>query len=224
MTETANRPGGMGQADQSTTDQAKERVQEAALQVQEKAVEVKGQAGDRVRRELESRSTEAGSQLGLTADAMRRTGDRLREEGNEAPAKIVTAVADRAERLGDYMTHTNADRLVRDVESFARRQPLLFAFGGATLGFLASRFVKASSDRRYEGGNEHGSFRPATQSAPGTNGEAAKVNRELGNGRSAGQGGEPVYSADPRPRETDEPASPATLESKRGGSSGTSGQ
>jgi len=120
---------------------------------------------------------------------MRRTGDRLREEGNEAPAKIVTAVAGRAERLGDYMTHTNADRLVRDVESFARRQPLLFAFGGATLGFLASRFVKASGDRRYEGGDGHGSFRHATQSAPGTNGEAAKVNRELGNGRSAGQDG-----------------------------------
>ncbi len=148
-----------------------------------------GSVTRRLESELDSRSTEAGSQLGLTADAMRRTGDRLREEGNEAPAKIVTAVAGRAERLGDYMTHTNADRLVRDVESFARRQPLLFAFGGATLGFLASRFVKASGDRRYEGGDGHGSFRPATQSAPGTNGEAAKVNRELGNGRSAGQDG-----------------------------------
>ena len=158
MTETAT--AGVGQAGQSTTDQAKEKVQEAAEQVQQKAVEVKGQAGDRVRRELDVRSTDAGEQLSLTADAMRRTGDQLRGDGKETPAKVVTAVADRAERLGGYLTQANADQMLRDVESFARRQPLLFAFGGATIGFLASRFVKASSRTRYQGGygsNSYGS-------------------------------------------------------------------
>ena len=92
MTETAT--AGVHQADQSATDQAKEKVQE-------KAVEVKGQAGDRVRRELDARSTDAGEQLGLTAKAMRRNGEQLRSEGNQTPATMVTAVADRAERRGD---------------------------------------------------------------------------------------------------------------------------
>ena len=154
MTETAI--AGAGQAGQSATEQAKEKVQETAGQVQQKAVEVKGHAGDRVRRELDVRSTEAGEQLGLTADAMRRTGDRLRNEGQETPAKLVTGVADRAERLGNYMTQANADQCF-GTWRIPRRQPLLFAVGGATVGFFAARSMKASSSSRYEGSN--GSWR-----------------------------------------------------------------
>ena len=157
MTDTAERAGGTGQPDQSTADQAKEKVQEKAQQVQQKSQEVKGQAGDRVRRELDNRTAQAGSQLQFTADAMRRTGEQLRDEGKEGPAKAATAVAERAERFGNYMTATNADRMLHDVEDFARRQPLLFALGGATLGFLASRFVKASSSGRYQSGGGNGS-------------------------------------------------------------------
>ncbi len=164
MAETSERSGtGAGQQEQSATEQAKEKVQETAQQVQQKAQEtaqqvqqkaqdVKGQASDRVRHELDSRSTEAGSQLHSAADAMRRTGKQLREEDKEGPAKVVDMVAERAERLGDYMTRVDADKMLDDVEDFARRQPWLAAIGGATLGFFASRFMKASSSRRYEGG------------------------------------------------------------------------
>ena len=149
MTETAT--AGALQADQSATDQAKEKVQE-------KAVEVKGQAGDRIRRELDARSTDAGEQLGHTASAMRRSGEQLRSEGNQTPAAMVTAVADRAERLGGYLTDANADQILWDVENFARRQPLLFVVGGATIGFLAARFMKASSRSRYERSNGSGTY------------------------------------------------------------------
>jgi hypothetical protein len=140
-------------SDQSTTEQAKEKVQETAQQVQEKAVELKGQTGNRLRSEIDNRTTQAGSQLTTTASAMRRTGEKLREEGSDSEAKIVNAVAERAERLGGYMNDVDADRLLRDVENFGRRQPWLLAFGGAALGFFASRFMKASSSQRYEGGS-----------------------------------------------------------------------
>jgi hypothetical protein len=163
MTKTAT--AGAGQADQSATDQAKEKVQETAGQVQQKAVEVKGQAGDRVRQELDVRSTEAGEQLGLTAKAMRGTGKQLLSEGKHTPAKVVTAVADRAERLGGYLTEANADQMLRDVENFARRQPVLFAVGGATIGFLAARFMKASSSSRYEGSNGSANYSAGSQSS-----------------------------------------------------------
>jgi hypothetical protein len=182
MTETAT--AGVGQADQSAKDQAKEKVQETAGQVQQKAVEVKGQAGNRVRQELDVRSTEAGEQLGLTADAMRRTGEQLRSDGKETPAKVVTAVADRAERLGSYLTLANADQMLRDVEDFARRQPFLFAVGGATIGFLAARFMKASSSSRYEGSNGSGNY-SGSQSR-----EAAMPAGQLGQGTG-------VYSTEP---------------------------
>ena len=163
MTETAT--SGVGQADRTTTEQAKEKAQETAEQVQQKAVEVKGRRASGSGGSSILRSTEAGTQLGQTAEAMRRTGDQLREDGKETPAKVVTAVADRAERLGSYLTRADADQMIRDIENFARRQPFFVAVSGATLGFLASRFMKASSSRRYQGGS--GSYRAGSASTSG---------------------------------------------------------
>jgi len=146
---SGTKPGGQSL---STKEQAQEKVQETAQQMQEKAVELTGQAGSRVRSEIDNRTTQAGSQLQTTASAMRRTGQSLRDEGNQTEAKLIDGVAERAERLGAYMTNVNADRLLRDVEDFGRRQPWLLAFGGATIGFFASRFMKASSNQRFATG------------------------------------------------------------------------
>ncbi|MDF2751767.1 MAG: hypothetical protein K0S82_149 [Gaiellaceae bacterium] len=204
MTETAT--AGVRQADESAADQAKEKVQE-------KAIEVKGQAGDRVRRELDARSTDAGQQLGLTASAMRRSGEQLRSEGNQTPAAMVTAVADRAERLGGYLTEANADQILWDVENFARRQPLLFVLGGATIGFLAARFMKASSRSRYERSNGSGTYGAGSQ----TSSREAPVARPAGQpGQGAG-----VYTTE---SSMTEDLTPAATSSERGGGSGKSAQ
>ena len=117
----------------------------------------------------------------------------------------MTAVADRAERLGSYMTRANADQMIRDVENFARRQPLLFAFGGATLGFLASRFMKASSSSRYQSGNGSAKYPSASRSS-------------LGQDASSQAG---VYSTEAQSSMSDDLKSSAAG-SKRGGSSGQS--
>jgi hypothetical protein len=152
------------QQSESTAGQAKQKVKdtvgETAQQVQVKTQDMKGQAGERLRQEVDTRSTDAGSQLQSTAHAMRSTSEQLRGEGKEAPAKVADAVAQRAERLGGYLAGADADRILRDVEDVARRQPWLVAFGGAALGFLAARFLKASSGRRYESGNGTSSWQP----------------------------------------------------------------
>ena len=153
----------------STKEQAQEKVQETAQQMQDKAVELTGQAGSRVRSQIETRTTQAGTHLQTTASAMRRTGQSLREEGNQTEAKLVDGIADRAERLGGYMTNVDADRLLRDAEDFGRRQPWLLACGGAAIGFFASRFMKASSDQRF------------------TSGGGSPASRELPQGRSSGE-------------------------------------
>ena len=59
-------------------------------------------------------------------------------------------MTERVDLLGYYLSDSNADRILDDIENFARRQPWAVVFGGAALGFLASRFLKASSSRRYE--------------------------------------------------------------------------
>jgi len=140
---TASGPSTGGDA--STTEQAKEKVQETAQQAA-------GQARGQLRQQVDQRSTQAGEQVSSTADDVRSVAQQLREQGKEQPAKLAEQAADRAERLGSYLKQTDADEIMRSVEDFGRRQPWTVMFGGLAAGFLASRFLKASSSRRYESG------------------------------------------------------------------------
>jgi hypothetical protein len=58
------------------------------------------------------------------------------------------------------------------VESFVRRRPWLAAGTGMFVGFLASRFLKASGDRRYEGGQANGRGYPVSPQPSLTSGGA----------------------------------------------------
>ena len=132
-TTTANGPN-------STTEQAKEKAQEGAQQ-----------AKRTVRDQVDQRSTEAGERVGSTAGDLRTVGEELRKQGKDQPAKLAEQAAQRAESLGDYLQRSDGDTILRDVEDFGRRQPWAVIAGGVALGFAASRFLKASSTRRYEG-------------------------------------------------------------------------
>jgi hypothetical protein len=53
------------------------------------------------------------------------------------------------ERLGGYLREGNTDAFLNDAERFGRKRPWLSGGIGMALGFAASRFLQASSDRRY---------------------------------------------------------------------------
>lgn len=131
----------------STTDDAKQQVQD----------KLKGgaeQAQSRAREQLDQRSTQAGEQVTATADALRSTSRQLREQGQDAQAKAADQIAHHAERVGGYLTESDVDRMLRDAEDFGRRQPMAVVGIGLALGFAASRFLKASSRRRYQGAGQ----------------------------------------------------------------------
>jgi hypothetical protein len=129
--------------DASTAEQAKQKAQETAQQAA-------GKAKGRVREQVDQRSTQAGEQVSGTADDVRTIAQQLREQGKDQPAKLAEQAADRAEKVGTYLKQSDGDTILRDVEDFGRRQPWAVMFGGLAAGFLASRFLKASSTRRYE--------------------------------------------------------------------------
>jgi len=137
-----------GQEEQSTTEQAKQKVQETggevSQQVGQKTQELRAQAGEGIRRQLDGRSTQAGEEVTTTADALRRVGDQLRQEGKTEAAQYAERAAKPVERLGRYLTEADGDRLLRDAEQLARRRPWVAVLGGATVGFLVARFIKAS--------------------------------------------------------------------------------
>jgi hypothetical protein len=134
------------------SEQVKERVGEGAQQIQEKASDAKVKTREQLRQQVDSRSTQAGEQMTKTGSALRQTAQQLRGDQQEQPARILEGVAERTDRFGRYLTETDGDRMLRDVERMARQRPWLLAGGGALLGFLAARFTKASSSRRYEAG------------------------------------------------------------------------
>jgi ElaB/YqjD/DUF883 family membrane-anchored ribosome-binding protein len=145
---------------ESTAEQVKERAAEGAQQVQEKASEAKERTRERLSEEIDSRSTQAGEQMTRTAGALRQTAQQLRGDRQAQPAQVLEGMAQRVEKLGQYLAANDGERLLRDVERMARNQPWLIVGGGAVLGFVAARFTKASSTRRYET-NGDGAQRPA---------------------------------------------------------------
>jgi ElaB/YqjD/DUF883 family membrane-anchored ribosome-binding protein len=151
---------------ESTTQQVKERVGEGAQQVQERASEAKDQTRRHLSEQINTRSTQTGDQMTRTAGALRQTAQQLRSEKQTQPAQLLDGVAERVERLGQYLAANDGDRLLRDVERMARSQPWLVVGSGAVLGFLAARFTKASSSRRYAA-NGSSTQRPALPARTG---------------------------------------------------------
>jgi hypothetical protein len=133
-----------------TTEQVKEQVREKAQVAQDKARGAASQARGRISDQVDQRSTQAGERIAGTAGDVRSIADQLRIQGKDAPANLAEQVANQADRVGDYLKGASGDRILRDVEDFARRQPMLVAAAGLALGFAASRLLKASSSNRYE--------------------------------------------------------------------------
>lgn len=146
--QTSGRPGG---AVAEVKDKGGELVSSAQEQLTAKAHELSGEARFQVREQLDERSRKAGEQVRSIGKALQSGANQLRSEGKDVPARFVEEVARRTDDLGGYLQSAQSERMLRDIEEFARRRPWLTAGAGALAGFLASRFVKASGDRRYEG-------------------------------------------------------------------------
>ena len=159
--QTSGRPGG---AVAEVKDKGEEFVSSAQEQVSAKAHELGGEASSQVREQLDQRSTQAGEQLQSIGKTLQSGANQLRSEGRDVPARVVEEVARRADDVGGYLQSAEADRILGDIEGFARRRPWLTAGVGALAGFLASRFVKASGSRRYEGAHSNSGYSPSMRS------------------------------------------------------------
>jgi ElaB/YqjD/DUF883 family membrane-anchored ribosome-binding protein len=120
-----------------------------AGQAKEQAQQVTQQARSQMRTQVDQRSTQAGEKVAAQASDLRTVADQLRQQGKEQPAKAAEQVAERAERVGSYLQESDADRILGDVEDFGRQRPWAVIAVGMGAGFLASRFLKASSGDRY---------------------------------------------------------------------------
>jgi hypothetical protein len=150
------RPGGKEartrEANVATTDTSD--APSSVRQLQEAGRVVVGAAGtaavDRVRVEVDARSSRAAVELKALANAMRASGSSLREQGHVDEAGIVENVAMRADRLAARLASASTDDLVEDAKrlsqeavAFARREPILVIAGAFTIGLLIPKVLDA---------------------------------------------------------------------------------
>ena len=92
---------------------------------------------------------------------LRQTSSQLTAQASTLGSRSLSGrwVADQVERFGGYLERASGDQLLRDAEDFARRRPWMVAGIGLVAGLAASRFLKASSERRYGSSGSTGASR-----------------------------------------------------------------
>ena len=130
-------------------EQAQTAATEVKEQAQEKVEELKESASGRIRGQLDTRATEMADQIAPFAQALHKAGDHLVSQGNRSGGKVAHRAGDQVEQLTSYLRGSNSDRFLGDIEGFARQRPWATGGIGVVAGFMAARFLKASSESRY---------------------------------------------------------------------------
>jgi hypothetical protein len=86
----------------------------------------------------------AADSLGSFAGALRQAAHQS-EAGDGSAARMADWAAGGLERVSATLRANDLNGMVREVETFARSQPVAFFFAAAAAGFLASRFLKAGA-------------------------------------------------------------------------------
>lgn len=124
-TETAHAPG----------ESARDVVRESAGRIWDDAKE-----GARSTLDEQRRSTAAG--MGDVAAALRDAAERRRRDGDDGFARLTVSAADGLERLSGTLRDKDVGAMLRDVDTFARRQPAAFFGIAVVAGFAAVRWLK----------------------------------------------------------------------------------
>lgn len=142
---------------------------------------------ERLKEQVDQRSTQAGQQINTVADDARSVADHLRSEGKDGPARYAEQAAEKVQSAGQWLENSDGDQILRDVEGFARRNPWAVAAGGLILGLAASRFMKASSGQRYRASLSDGSGTHAQSPAGGQSASLAAEPMPSGRVTSGGR-------------------------------------
>ena len=129
-------------------NQARQKTGEVIDQVQEKMGDfvdnVKEQTTSQITSQLSTQKERAAESIGNVAQMIRITGDQLRHNDQAGLADYTDRAATQVEKISTFLQERDLNDMVSELESFARREPVLFLGGAFTLGLLATRFIKSS--------------------------------------------------------------------------------
>jgi ElaB/YqjD/DUF883 family membrane-anchored ribosome-binding protein len=132
----------------SQPEQGRDENTSAVEQVKSEAGRLTQAARSRTLSYVEERKMRLADNINGMADAARNAAQQFDDHGNAAMAEYIQRAAAGLEHFSDTMRSRDVSALVDDVEGFARRQPAVFIGASVALGFLLTRFLKSSSERR----------------------------------------------------------------------------
>lgn len=144
----------VGEVLRGNTGAAKDAAVDALTQAKDATGEIAsralGQVQEKATSQIDKQKTNLAQGLGSVAESIRQMGDGLKNSGEQTGVGKFTAqygnsLAEQVEQLSSYLDRKEVTELVRDVETFARRNPALFIGGAFALGLLGARFLKSSS-------------------------------------------------------------------------------
>ena len=141
----------VGDAEAGVTGRMQAEAQQLGDEVQRSAAQAADAGKTKLSEQLDRGRSEMGSQARALATVLRRSSSQLATErsGSDEAARLSEGVADRLERMGEYLERRRGSELLDDAEQFARARPWLVAGAAAVAGLMASRLLKASSENRY---------------------------------------------------------------------------
>ena len=111
--------------------------------VRDKAAGLASSAKEQARTQFDQKKGSALGELDTLVSALQRVGSELGDDSGMT-GKVISTVSTRLESFSRSLDGKDLDGVVRDVESFARRNPAAFLGSAVAIGFLASRFLKSS--------------------------------------------------------------------------------
>src|SRR3712207_4552136 len=156
--------GGQSQIGQAK-EQAKQQTQQVAQQARQQASDLASRGGEQVKGQLANQKHNAAQRMSPVQAALRETGQQLRNQGQGPVAEYADKAADQVERFAGYLRENDVDSLLNDARGFARRNPAVFLGSAAALGFLATRFLKSSSQEEGYSADYYGYYRGTTSTA-----------------------------------------------------------
>jgi len=115
--------------------------------VKERAGAIWDDAKETARTKMNQQKDAAAEGLGEVAGALRDAARRQSGDvAGEPLARLTGSAADGLERLSSTLRNKDVSAMLRDMDNFARNQPVAFFGLALAAGFLAVRFLKAGND------------------------------------------------------------------------------
>ena len=115
---------------------------EAAGMARERASSMWNDAKETTRTKLNEQKDVAAQGIGDVAQALR---DAARRHEGDGVARLTSSAADGLERVSGALRNRDVNAMLRDMNGFAREQPVAFFGLAVAAGFLAVRLLRDSS-------------------------------------------------------------------------------